>query len=377
MSSTEEQLISFFAYSMFIYPVTNYLVSPKRKYSRWLGAVYAMLFLVAISMCHAFYENRERGPNHYQLLNVRRDCSTSVLKKAYKKLSLELHPDKNKSPTAPDEFNKVKHAYDILSNAENRGIYNRLGDDGVKYASQAVVDQKYISIQLLVYYASSAIFAFFMTMSEPSGDALSYSVFGLAAMLLFEAIIVLEETPIPSWIFPYHTPYGMISLLHRIFPAYMNGCRCICGSFYEDPIRSRYEALTDLATANRVLTQKAYNMVQSVWLYIAQSNQQTDNSKISLQHMNSNGLVKKGIIEYALSLLRHQLEETDEKQGIEMIEEKSLLVKNKKKLAAHEKSSSGRNRWIWLRNLAVYVVVFAMIARYGQNKNLDAGSSKK
>ena len=48
MSSTEEQLISFFAYSMFIYPVTAWLVSPRRSYGRWKGAIYAMLFLAAI-----------------------------------------------------------------------------------------------------------------------------------------------------------------------------------------------------------------------------------------------------------------------------------------------------------------------------------------
>jgi hypothetical protein len=44
--------VSFFLYSLFIYPVTNYLVSPKRSYPRWKGACYAMLFLVAISSVH-------------------------------------------------------------------------------------------------------------------------------------------------------------------------------------------------------------------------------------------------------------------------------------------------------------------------------------
>ena len=92
--STEEQLISFFAYSMFIYPVSNYLVSPKRQYPRWKGALYAILFLAAISGLHIIYENREKGPNYHQLLGVPRGDPLISLKKAYKKLSLELHPDK-------------------------------------------------------------------------------------------------------------------------------------------------------------------------------------------------------------------------------------------------------------------------------------------
>ena len=52
MSGTEEQLISFFLYSMFIYPVTNYLVSSKRSYARWKGALFAILFLATISVAH-------------------------------------------------------------------------------------------------------------------------------------------------------------------------------------------------------------------------------------------------------------------------------------------------------------------------------------
>ena len=92
--SQEEQLISFFAYSMFIYPVTNYLVSPKRNYARWKGVLYAIFFLAFISGCHIIYENREKGLNYYQTLGWTRGDSLATLKKNFKKLSLELHPDK-------------------------------------------------------------------------------------------------------------------------------------------------------------------------------------------------------------------------------------------------------------------------------------------
>lgn len=113
------------------------------------------------------------------MLGVPRNCPTAILKKAYRNLSLELHPDKNKSPEAPEQFRKVKAAFDVLLNPDTRQIYERLGDAGVKVSAQTVIDHKYIIIQMLVYYSSSIIFAFLMTFAEPSGDAMSTSFFGL------------------------------------------------------------------------------------------------------------------------------------------------------------------------------------------------------
>ena len=121
----------------------------------------------------------ENGHNYYRLLNVSRTSTISQVKKAYRNLSLELHPDKNKSPSAVDEFRKIKNAFDVLSNKEKRREYNRLGDNGVKVSAQAVIDYKYILIQIIVYYASSGIFAFLMTFSESNGESMSLSFFGL------------------------------------------------------------------------------------------------------------------------------------------------------------------------------------------------------
>ena len=59
------------------------------------------------------HEIYERGPNYYQQLQVARSSTPLEIKKAYKKQSLELHPDKNKSPTATEDFARVKSAYDV------------------------------------------------------------------------------------------------------------------------------------------------------------------------------------------------------------------------------------------------------------------------
>ncbi len=52
MSSTEEQLVSFFAYSFIVYPIVYYLMSPHRKYSRSQGVVYAIAVLGIVAYLH-------------------------------------------------------------------------------------------------------------------------------------------------------------------------------------------------------------------------------------------------------------------------------------------------------------------------------------
>eukprot|EP01035_Chromulina_nebulosa_P018450 gene18450-24157_t len=213
--SSEDQLVSFFLYSFFIYPITGYLVSSHRKYPRWHGAVYAVLFLLAIALFHMYYEHIEKGQNYYQMLNVTRNTSTNLLKKAYKQLSLQLHPDKNKSPNASEEFRAIKQAFEVLNNPDTRRAYSLLGDTGVKIASKGLIDTKYIVLQMIVYYGSTMIFTFLMTFSEPTGDALITSIFGLLAMMFIESLLILEEWNLPSWFMPYYTSHNIVTFLHR------------------------------------------------------------------------------------------------------------------------------------------------------------------
>jgi hypothetical protein len=62
-------------------------------------------------------------------------------------------------------------------------------------------------------------------------------------MLLVEMLLVVQEVPLPSWFLPDITPNDIITVMHRLYPAFMNGCRCITGAFYVDRKAQRVAAL--------------------------------------------------------------------------------------------------------------------------------------
>ena len=67
--------------------------------------------------------------DHYEVLGVSRDASPEEIKKAYRRLARELHPDVNPGEEASERFKLVTHAYDVLSDPEQRQRYD-LGGDG-------------------------------------------------------------------------------------------------------------------------------------------------------------------------------------------------------------------------------------------------------
>eukprot|EP01147_Barroeca_monosierra_P001488 gene1488-4646_t len=73
--------------------------------------------------------------SHYDTLQLQRSCLPDDVRKAYRKLSLEYHPDRNQSIDAKEKFNRVAEAFVVLSTPKLRAIYDRFGMDGLRYGA--------------------------------------------------------------------------------------------------------------------------------------------------------------------------------------------------------------------------------------------------
>ncbi|XP_077861692.1 LOW QUALITY PROTEIN: dnaJ homolog subfamily B member 11-like [Saccoglossus kowalevskii] len=95
------------------------------------------------------------GRDFYAILNVPRDASTKQIKKAYRKLAMELHPDKNPdNPDIEEKFHDLGAAYEVLSDPDKRKTYDRHGEEGLKDGGMkhgdpfSITEEKLLEIEI-------------------------------------------------------------------------------------------------------------------------------------------------------------------------------------------------------------------------------------
>lgn len=77
------------------------------------------------------------GKDFYKTLGIAKGATDDEIKKAYRKMALKYHPDKNKSPGAEEKFKEIAEAYDVLSDAQKREIFDKYGEEGLKVGGGA------------------------------------------------------------------------------------------------------------------------------------------------------------------------------------------------------------------------------------------------
>ena len=72
------------------------------------------------------------GKDFYAILGVEKNASEDDIKKAYRKMALRFHPDKNKEADAEEKFKEIAEAYEVLSDGDKRAAYDRYGEEGLR-----------------------------------------------------------------------------------------------------------------------------------------------------------------------------------------------------------------------------------------------------
>ncbi|CCQ94321.1 co-factor of molecular chaperone [[Clostridium] ultunense Esp] len=75
--------------------------------------------------------------DYYEVLGLNRGASAEEIKKAYRKLARQYHPDVNKAPDAEEKFKEIKEAYEVLSDPQKKASYDQFGHAGVNQGAGA------------------------------------------------------------------------------------------------------------------------------------------------------------------------------------------------------------------------------------------------
>ncbi|KAF1777256.1 DnaJ domain [Phytophthora cactorum] len=220
--------------------------------------------------------------NFYHLVGVDRDSSYADIKRAFRQRSVELHPDKNRSPTASEEFNRLRLAFDVsfiavlplVDGTDVHGLLQILGDANKRplydLFGESAVDKDLWSLQIetlvgsLTFYAIWAVLTFILTLSEQAREARAWSLAAGVLCFVMELNFIYGGGRLPPYLFPTMTVHEFVTIMHSAFPPFLNGCRAIGGYFHHDLARENFALSVELLKSNQVRIVSMYSIDDEV-----------------------------------------------------------------------------------------------------------------
>lgn len=80
------------------------------------------------------------GKDYYKTLGIPKGSNEEEIKKAYRRMALRFHPDKNKDANAEEKFKEIAEAYEVLSDPKKRAVYDQLGEEGEERTGRGGVE---------------------------------------------------------------------------------------------------------------------------------------------------------------------------------------------------------------------------------------------
>lgn len=115
--------------------------------------------------------------DYYEVLGVQRGASETELKRAFRGLARELHPDVNAhDPDAERKFKEAAEAYEVLSDAERRQVYDRFGHDGLRGRGAAADGPGFGTVEDLFQAVFGGAFGFEVRRGPMRGQDLVHAV---------------------------------------------------------------------------------------------------------------------------------------------------------------------------------------------------------
>jgi hypothetical protein len=194
-------------------------------------------------------------------------------------------------------------------------------------------------------------------------------------MLLIEMLLVVQEVALPDWWLPYNTPHDIISTLHKLFPAYMNGCRCIAGAFYVDERADRVKLLEEVQESTKDLCLKVDVVLKSYEnIYLLDNDDNSSNSNV-----DDNGLIQNtydgnnnnnniGFMQKTLFNIENKIissstsNNAKHKENMKNFDSTIALINDPYKLASQqnkteEKDANELSKFEIFRNFCIYLLV--------------------